>query len=192
MKPEEIPTNNQTADEVRNGVNVTRLGATIEAIQQDPGLAAFRFRARNTWRDGGQNEATVDSFHGTRQELRHKEPFHLGNDEPDVLLGNDSGPNPVEYVLAGLSGCMTTTLAYHAAARGLDLEAVSSEFEGDLDLNGLLDLDPNVRSGYRQIRVKFRVKGDVDEATVRELVQKSPVFDTLRNPVDIRIEVEKV
>jgi uncharacterized OsmC-like protein len=109
-----------------------------------------------------------------------------------VLLGEDNGPNPVEYVLAGLSGCMTTTLAYHAAGRGHKIEAISSEFEGDIDLRGLLDIDPNVRSGYREIRVKFKVKGDIDEATIQELVRKSPVFDTLANPVRIVVDVEKV
>jgi len=109
-----------------------------------------------------------------------------------VLLGEDNGANPVEYVLAGLSGCMTTTLAYHAASRGMKIEEIRSEYEGDIDLHGLLDLDPNVRAGYREIRVKFKVKGEVDEATVRELIRKSPVYDTLANPVKIKIEVEKV
>ena len=109
-----------------------------------------------------------------------------------MLLGEDNGANPVEFVLAGLSGCMTTTLAYHAASRGLELEEISSEFEGDIDLHGLLDLDPDVRSGYREIRVKFRVKGDADEETIRELVRKSPVYDTLAQPVRIKIDVEKV
>ena len=175
-----------------NGVDVSRLTETIKAIQQSPELADFKFRARNTWREGGKNAATIDGFYGTQQELTHERPFHLRADEPPVLLGEDTGANPVEFVLAGLSGCMTTTLAYHAAGRGLKLESVSSEYEGDIDLRGLLDLDPSIRPGYRQIRVKFRVRGDIDEATVRELVQKSPVFDTLRNPVDIRIEVEKV
>jgi uncharacterized OsmC-like protein len=136
--------------------------------------------------------ATVDGFYGTCQEMEHKQPYVMHADEPPVLLGEDNGANPVEFVLAGLSGCMTTTLAYHAAGRGLNIEDVSSEFEGDIDLHGLLDLDPDVRSGYREIRVKFKVKGDVDEATVKELVRKSPVYDTLANPVKIKIEVEKV
>lgn len=177
---------------IRNGVNVTRLGETIEAIKQAPELAQFKFRARNTWQTGSKNEATVDSFYGTKTELMHKYPFRMKADEPPVLLGEDTGANPVEFVLAGLSGCMTTTLAYHAAARGHEIESISSQYEGDVDLRGLLDLDPKVRPGYRQIRVKLRVKGDIDEKTVRELVQKSPVFDTLRNPVEIKIDVEKV
>ena len=175
-----------------NGVNVTRLGETIEAIGQNPDIARFKFRARNRWDDGGHNQATIDSFFGACQEMEHDRPFVFDADEPPVLLGRDQGANPVELVLAGLSGCMTTTLAYHAAGRGLEIEEISSEYEGDIDLHGLLDLDPDVRSGYREIRVKFRVKGDVDEATVQELVRKSPVYDTLANPVRIKIEVEKV
>lgn len=177
---------------IRNGVNVTKLAATIKAVEQQPELAQFKFRARNQWDNGGHNVATVDSFYGTCQEMEHKAPFVMHADEPAVLLGEDNGANPVEFVLAGLSGCMTTTLAYHAAGRGLNIEDISSEFEGDIDLQGLLDIDPNVRSGYREIRVKFKVKGDADEATIQELVRKSPVYDTLANPVKIKIEVEKV
>ena len=177
---------------IRNGVNVTKLAATIRAIEKQPELAQFKFRARNEWDIGGHNVATVDSFYGTCQEMEHKQPFVMHADEPAVLLGEDNGANPVEFVLAGLSGCMTTTLAYHAAGRGLSLEEVSSEFEGDIDLQGLLDINQTVRSGYREIRVKFRVKGDADEATIQELVRKSPVYDTLANPVKIKIEVEKV
>jgi uncharacterized OsmC-like protein len=179
-------------DMIRNGVNVTKLAATIRAIEQQSELAQFRFRARNRWDTGGHNVATVDKFYGTCQELEHKQPFVMHADEPAVLLGEDNGANPVEFVLAGLSGCMTTTLAYHAAGRGLNIESIESQFEGDIDLHGLLDLDPNVRPGYREIRVKFKVRGDVDEQTVQELVRKSPVYDTLANPVRIKIEVEKV
>jgi len=179
-------------DTILNGVNVTKLGQTIEAVKQQPEIAQFKFRARNQWDTGGHNVATVDTFYGTCQEMEHKQPFQMHADEPAVLLGQDNGANPVEFVLAGLSGCMTTTLAYHAAGQGLNLEEVSSEFEGDIDLQGLLGTDPTVRSGYREIRVKFKVKGDVDEATIQELVRKSPVYDTLANPVKIKIEVEKV
>lgn len=179
-------------DTVRNGVNVTKLAATIKAVGQQPELGQFKFRARNQWDTGGHNQATVDTFYGTCQQMEHKQPFVFDADEPAVLLGEDNGANPVEYVLAGLSGCMTTTLAYHAAGRGLNLESIESEYEGDIDLQGLLDLDPNVRPGYREIRVKFRVKGDADVATIHELLRKSPVYDTLANPVRIKVEVEKV
>ena len=179
-------------DITRNGVNVTKLAAAIEAMGKQPELAQFKFRAHNQWDTGSHNKATVDTFYGTCQEMEHKQPFVMHADEPAVLLGQDSGANPVEFVLAGLSSCMTTTLAYHCAKRGLNLESVKSEYEGDIDLQGLFDLDPNVRSGYREIRVKFKVKGDADEATIHELVRKSSVYDALANPVKIKIEVEKV
>ena len=179
-------------DTILNGVNVTKLGQTIEAVKRQPEIGQFKFRARNQWDNGGHNQATVDTFYGACQEMEHKQPFVMDADEPAVLLGEDNGANPVEFVLAGLSGCMTTTLAYHAAGRGLKIEDISSEFEGDIDLQGLLGTNPSVRSGYREIRVKFKVKGDADEATIQELVRKSPVYDTLANPVKIKIEVEKV
>jgi uncharacterized OsmC-like protein len=176
---------------VLNGVNVTRLGQTIEAIEKQPELAEFKFRAQNRWIEGGHNRATINEYYGTCQELERTQDFVVNNDEPPVLLGEDQGPNPVEHILAGLSGCMTTTLAYHAAARGLKIDDIRSEFEGDLDLRGMLDLNPNVRNGYREIRVKFKVKGDVDEATIHELVRKSPVFDVVSNPVPVKIVIEK-
>jgi uncharacterized OsmC-like protein len=122
--------------------------------------------------------------------MTHKQPFHFEMDEPAVLLGDDNGANPVELVLSGLSGCMTTTLAYHAASRGLNIESIESSLEGDIDLHGLLDLDPNIRSGYSEIRVKFKVKGDADAETVKELASKSPVFNTISQPVKIVIDVE--
>ena len=177
---------------IRNGVNVTALETTVNAVMQQPKLAQFKFRARNQWDNGSHNVATIDSFYGTCQEMEHKQPYVMHADEPPVLLGQDNGANPVEFVLAGLSGCMTTTLAYHSAKRGINIESIESEYEGDIDLQGLLDLDPKVRPGYREIRVKFRVKSDADEATIQELVRKSPVYDTISHPVKIKIEVEKV
>jgi uncharacterized OsmC-like protein len=179
-------------DTILNGVNVTKLGQTVEAVKQQPELGQFQFRAKNQWDIGAHNVATVDSFYGTCQELKHKQPFKLHADEPAVLLGKDQGVNPVEFLLAGLSGCMTTTLAYHASSQGLKIDDISSEFEGDIDLQGLLGLNPNVRPGYREIRVKFKVKGDIDEQTIRELLSKSPALDSLSNPVKIKIDVEKV
>jgi len=191
-RPYMTTTTAMNQDTMLNGVNVTKLGQTIEAVKQQPEIAQFKFRARNQWEDGGRNQATIDTYYGVGKEMEHEQPFVMDADEPPVLLGEDKGANPAEFVLAGLSGCMTTTLAYHAAGRGLRIDDISSEFEGDVDLQGLLGTDPNVRNGYREIRVKFKVKGDLDEATVHELVRQSPVYDTLANPVKIKIEVEMV
>lgn len=179
-------------EKILNGVNVTKLIENIRAIQSDPGLADFKFRAKNAWLDGALNRTTVDGFYGVRQEIAHPKPFAMDADEPAVLLGEHRGPNPVEYVLTALSACMTTTLAYHAAAQGIEVEAVESDYEGDIDLHGFLDLDPNVRKGYEEIRVRFKVKSDADKEKLEELVKKSPVFDIVTNPTPVKVEVEKV
>ncbi len=178
-------------DVIRNGVHVTQLKETVAAVKQDPELAAFKFRAKNQWVDGGLNQIQIDDYYGTKQEIQRKKPFEFRADEPPVLLGKDQGANPVEYLLTALSGCMTTTLAYHTASRGMEIEAVQSEYEGDIDLNGFLCIDPEVRKGYQEIRVTFKVKGDVSEEDIKELVQNSPVYDTITKPTPVRIIVEK-
>ena len=105
-----------------NGVDVTALAETIEAIQNQPELAEFKFRVNNEWQDGSQNRASTHGFYGTCQEISHAQPFEFQADEPPVLLGKGEAANPVEYLLTALSSCMTTSLAYHAAAQGIEAE----------------------------------------------------------------------
>jgi uncharacterized OsmC-like protein len=174
-----------------NGVDAARLAENITAIRNDPGLAKFKFRAKNKWILGSRNQITVGQFYGTGQEHRLNKTFKLDADEPQVLLGEDTAPNPVEYVLAALSACMTTTLAYHAAARGYRIDSIESEYEGDLDLQGFLCLRDDVRKGFENIRVTFKVKGDIPEEMIQSLVQISPVRDIVTNKVPVLIKVEK-
>ena len=190
-------TNRETTSPQRegmiNGVNIPQLLETIKAIGKKAELAYFKFRAKNRWIHGGHNKTTVQGYYGACEEMKtRKEPFVLPADEPPVLLGTDKNASPAEYLLTALSSCMTTTLAYHAAAQGLHVENVESEYEGDVDLHGFLGLDPNVRNGFKEVRVKFRVKGDLDEKKIDELLRKSPVIDSLLHPVPVKITVEKV
>jgi uncharacterized OsmC-like protein len=177
-----------------NGVDTGKLAGTIDAIKADPTLATFQFRLLNRWLDGGENHSRLDDYHGANQELRHEPAFELVNDEPPVLLSGDKAPNPVEYVLHALAGCLTTTLIYHAAARGIEVKGVSTRFEGDLDLHGFLGLSDKVRRGFRAIRVVFDIKGDFDEATKKELIAlakaHSPVFDIVTNGVKVQSALE--
>jgi uncharacterized OsmC-like protein len=177
-----------------NGVDIKRLYDTIEAVKGNPALGRFQFRAKNRWIDGGHNRSSIKDFYGAGQEdTSRKAAFVMDNDEPDVLLGADNGANPVEYVLHALAGCITTTLVYHAAARGLHIESVSSYYEGELDLQGFLGLDPNVRRGYQNIKVTFDIKGDLTEEQKQEILalgtQFSPVFDIVSNPVMIDVKL---
>jgi uncharacterized OsmC-like protein len=113
-----------------------------------------------------------------------------------VLVGRDNGPTPVEYVLHALAACLTAGLANIAAARGIQLTEVHSTVSGDIDLNGILGLNPDVRNGYQNITVRFTVKGDAPADKLREIVEqsrsRSAVFDVITNgvPVDIEIATE--
>jgi uncharacterized OsmC-like protein len=174
-----------------NGVNVTGVVETIKAIKADEELAKFQFRARNSWIDGGHNRSTIQGFYGCRMEDESRtEPFVLDADEPPVLLGQDAGANPVEFILHALAGCLTTTMVYHAASRGIEIDAVDSTLEGDLDLRGFLGISNEVRKGYQTIRVKMRVKSEAKPEMLRELAQFSPVYDVVSRSVPVDIAVE--
>jgi uncharacterized OsmC-like protein len=109
-------------------------------------------------------------------------------------LGRDHGANPVEYALAALNGCLTTTLVYHAAAQGIKIEEVESTLSGDLDIQGLLGMSDKVRNGYEKIKVTFKVKADAPEEKVKELVdiaqKRSPVFDIISHPTPIEVSLQ--
>lgn len=181
-----------TMSGVINGVDVDRLGTTIQAVQQNTSLATFRFRAKNRWIDGGHNRSTIQSFYGAgKEDTTRTQPFVLDADEPPVLLGKDQGANPVEYVLHALAACLTTSLVYHAAARGIHIESVESTLEGDLDLQGFLGLSDEVRRGYKEIRVHFTIETDAPAEQLKELAKFSPVHDIVSNPVPVSIQIDK-
>jgi uncharacterized OsmC-like protein len=184
------------AGNIVNGVDVGELFQTIDAIKATPGIAAFKFRINNQWLDGGHNRSTCHGFYGAQSEVQHAAPFVLDADEPPLLLGQDRGANPVEYLLHALAACVTSSLVYHAAAKGIRIEEVESSLEGNIDLRGFLGLDPNVRRGYRDIRMKFRVKADVPDDQLEELVRTgerfSPVFDSITNGVPVTVTAERM
>jgi len=179
-----------------NGVAVDDLSKTVDAIKATPAIAKFKFRIRNQWVDAGQNSSTADTFYGAGQERSRPKPFVLEADEPPVLLGKDTGANPVEHLLHALASCLTTSMVYHAAARGIQIEEVESSLEGDIDLHGFLDLDKKVRNGYQGIRVNFKIKADVPDGKLQEIGQlgpgHSPVFDSLTNGVPVSVTAERM
>ncbi len=178
-----------------NGVDVGQLFQTIEALKGMPSLARFKFRIRNEWVDSGYNRSTVDGFYGAGEERPHARRFVLEADEPPLLLGKDQGANPVEHLLHALAACVTSAMVYHAAARGIEIDEVESDVDGDIDLHGFLGLDPNIRKGYQQIRMKFRIKADVPQEKIEEICRLgpgfSPVFDSVTNGVPVVVTAEK-
>jgi uncharacterized OsmC-like protein len=178
-----------------NGVDLERLSGTIDAVTADPALARFQFRAGNRWIDGGHSRTTIQGFYGAGQEdSTRTDPFTVDSDEPPVLLGQNLAPNAGEHLLHALASCLTGTIAYHAAARGIALDSLECTLEGDLDLYGFLGLDSKIRPGYEQIRVTIKVAGDFDDdqlAELESLTRFSPVRDIVSNPVPVAIDVAR-
>jgi uncharacterized OsmC-like protein len=183
-----------TVETIRNGVDTAQLFGTLDAIKADPALATFQFRARNRWIDGAHNQTTIRDFYAAKQEDTSREDaFVLDAGETAILIGSDTGPNPAEFLLHALAACLTTSLVYVAAARGVRLTEVESTLEGDMDVRGALGLSDEVRNGFEQIRVSFRVAGDAPEEKLREIVaraqQRSAVFDMVTNGVPVTVDV---
>jgi uncharacterized OsmC-like protein len=160
----------------RNGVNVDDLFDTIDSVKNNPVIAKFKFRANNEWFDGGHNRTTIKDFYGIQKDHKHEATFKLDADEPPLLLGTGKGPNPVEYLLTALAACVTTSLVYHAAAKGIVLKSVESRLEGDIDLRGFLGISKSVRKGFQSIRMYFKIDADVTEEQLEKLVQLGPTY----------------
>ena len=184
----------EASDAMRNGVDTATLFATLDAVKQAPQAARFQFRARNQWVSGTHNRTTIGDYFGVGEERTHERTFVFDADHPAVLVGKDHGPTPAEFVLQALAACLTAGLANIAAARNITLTEVRSTVAGDIDLNGILGLDPAVRNGYQQITVRFTIKGDAPAAKLRELAEqsraRSAVYDVITNGVPVTIEVD--
>ena len=181
-------------DNIRNGVNTAALFATLDAVKAAPEAARFQFRAGNDWVSGTHSRGTNYGYYGVGEERAHERTFTFDADHPAVLVGKDNGPTPVEFVLHALAACLTAGLANIAAARGVTLTEVRSTVEGDIDLNGILGLDPEVRNGYQGITVRFSVKGDAPAEKLRQIVEqsraRSAVYDVITGQVPVTIEVD--
>ena len=178
----------------KNGVDVPTLFATIDAVEAQPQLAEFQFRATNEWVGGTHNRTTIHGFYGAGQEDQSRvEPFVYDADHPTVLVGTGHAPTPVEFLLHAVAGCLTAGIANIAAARGVTLHRVSSTVEGDVNVLGILGLDGTVRNGYRQIRVHFDIDADATPETVAAIVEqsrrRSAVYDVLTNGTDVVVDV---
>jgi uncharacterized OsmC-like protein len=197
ISEQELPVTTQATtnqEVIRNGVNVTSLFNTINLVDSQRELAKFQFRATNRWVSGNHSESRIRGYFGAGQEDQSRtEDFVLEADHTKLLNGDDQGPTPVEYVLHALAACLTAGIGNIASARGVELDFVESTVEGDIDLQGILGLSDEVRNGYSQIRVSFRIAGDAPEETLRKIVEqsraRSAVFDIITNQVPVTIDV---
>ena len=186
-----MTTTTMTKPDKINGVDVGQVQDLIASIEADSAYADMKFRARNTWLGGGMNRSLIKDFYAGREEdTTRTEAFELEADEPPFLASGDRAPNPVEFVLHALAGCLTTTVIYHAAVRGIEIEAAESALEGDLDLRGLFGMSEEVRKGYHHVRVRMRIKSKASAEQLTELAKFSPVYDIVSNSLPVELAIE--
>jgi uncharacterized OsmC-like protein len=182
-----------TAPGVDNGVNVAALLDAREALTAAPEAARFQWRASTTWVNGTHSRSTVHEFSGLGAEHTHRRPFVFDADHPEVFAAEDDGATPVEIVLAALGSCLTAGVAAVATHRGVQLRSVTASIEGDMDIQGILGIDPDVRNGYSAIRVRFQIDADADRADLEAIVaqsqKRSAVFDIVTNPTNVVVDV---
>ncbi len=181
-------------DTIRNGVDTEKMFATLDLIKAQPELAKFQFRATNRWIDEAHNRSTIKGFYGAGgEDTTRTEEFQLDAGEPEILLGSNSGPNPVEYLLHALAACLTTSIVYVAAARRVKLTSVESTLMGEMDARGAFGLDDEPRNGFERIGVSFRLTGDAPPERLREVVERarerSAVYDMVTNGVPVAVDV---
>jgi uncharacterized OsmC-like protein len=173
-----------------NGVDVGALLGIARAIRSDAGLAKFNFRAVNRWMGGDKTRSAIKEFSGAGQEHRANAPgFFVDSGEPPVLLGEDRAPNAGEFLLHTLIACITTSVVYHAAANAIEIDAIESEIDGDIDLRGFLGLSADVRKGYNNIHVRMRVKTRATAARIKELASMSPMLEMISKAAPITLDI---
>src|SRR5215212_4517023 len=180
---------------IRNGVDTAQIYGTLDALKGQPELARFEFRVSNRWINGTHSRSTIQGFWGAGQEDASRAmPFEVDASEPAVLFGNNEAPNPAEYLLHALAGCLTLTIVNVAAARKVTLTEITSTLEGVLDARGATGLDPSHRNGFERIRVSFSIKGDAPSEKLLEIVERakarSVVYDIVSNPVPVDVVAE--
>lgn len=180
-----------------NGIDVDGLKTAMSMIRDRPEIGSFRFRAKHRWAGGAHCFTTIQDFYGAGEEDTSRPmPFVLEGDEPTVLLGQDYGPNATEALLHALSACLSTAFIFNASARGVEIDQLEIEIEGNIDLRGFLGLSDEVRNGYELINVTFNVKSDASAEQISELAElaqaRSPVFDIVTHPTPVSVKAKKV
>ena len=182
-----------TEKSVDNGVNVEALLGAREALTEAPEGAKFTWRATCKWVNGTHSQTTIKGFFGLGEEQSHKTEFSFDADHPEVFASEDRGATPVEMVLAGLASCLTAGVAAVAQMREIQLNSVSATLEGGMDIQGILGIDPDVRTGFDGIKVHYTIDADASDDDIKALVaqsqKRSAVFDIVSNPTNVTVEV---
>jgi uncharacterized OsmC-like protein len=176
-----------------NGVNVQALLDAREVLKGAPEAAQFTWKATSEWQNGVHTTTKIQNFFGLGEEQNHKAETVLEADHPEVFAAPDDAITPIEYLLVGLTSCLTAGVASVAQNRGIQLRSVKATIAGNHDIRGILGADSDVRNGFNDIKVSFSIDADATpdeiEALVAQSQKRSAVFDALTNPTDVTVEV---
>ena len=165
-----------------------------EALTAAPEGAKFTWRADCEWKNGTHSHSSVEGFFGLGEEQRHRKVFTFDADHPELFASEDNGATPVEFVLVGLASCLTAGIAAVAQHRGIQLRSVKARLEGDMDIQGILGIDSDVRNGFGGINVTYEIDADASrediEALVAQSQKRSAVYDIITNPTNVGVKVE--
>lgn len=178
---------------INNGVNVEALLGAREALTAAPEAARFNWRANCTWVNGTHSSTSIEKFFGLGAEQAHRQVYTFDADHPQIFASEDNGITPPEYILVGLASCLTAGIAAVAQNRGIQLNSVTASVEADMDIQGILGIDSDVRNGYSNINVHFKIDADASEEDIAAIVaqsqKRSAVFDTVTNPTNVSVRV---
>jgi len=178
---------------VDNGVNVQALLDAREALKGAPEAAQFTWRASSSWQNGVHSETRIENFFGLGEEQAHKTESVFQADHPEVFAALDNGITPIEYLLVGLTSCLTAGVASVAQNRGIQVRSIEAKVEGHHDIRGILGADSDVRNGFNDVKVTFTIDADASKEDIEALVaqsqKRSAVFDALTNPTDVTVTV---
>ena len=178
--------------QVLNGWDVDAMNEAVEGVRQEPEAGALTWRSRVTWDGGFGLDVRTREIEQMGEVMERR--FTLRGDHPPELLGQNTGPTAVELVLAALGACMAGTLAAQATARGVEVESLEVDVDGDIDLNGFFGLKP-VPAGLSDVKLIFRVRADADGDALREMLEAtrahSPVFDSMTRPIRVETSLSE-
>ena len=178
---------------VNNGVNVEALLGARGVLAEAPAAGQFKWRASCAWVNGTHSHTTLQGYFGFGEEQSHKTEFSFEADHPELFASEDNGATPIEYVMVGLASCLTAGVAAIAQHRGIQLKSVSATIEGDMDVQGILGVDPEVRNGFSGLKVSYDIDADASPEDIKALVaqsqKRSAVYDIVTNPTDVTVEV---
>jgi uncharacterized OsmC-like protein len=176
-----------------NGVPCDKMFGAIAKTRENPELAQFRFSAKNEWVEGTASQSSMREWYGLGTNHDYPEEYTYKADHP--TLGHGHGPTPQEYVLHALAACITAGIATGAAARKITLNKVSSTVSADIDVRGVLGVDPDVRKGFSNVDIEFDIDADCDDEQKDALLaagaKYSAVFDMLANPTEVSISRQR-